>query len=94
MAPAHVEDRVHQQLSQRLQHIFQLFGQIPDILRDVWVDMAIGDKAKALERINQVQTAYRSPFEIRYDRIEPVDFESCSEVLNKTEVDEWMRTGW
>jgi len=30
-----VEDRVRQLLSERLAHIYGLFGQIPDILEDV-----------------------------------------------------------
>lgn len=87
-----VEDRVHHLLSQRLKHIYNLFGQIPDILQDVWVDIAIGNKEKALERITQVET--RSPFEIRYDKVEPVDFESCVEVLSPVEVKEILRLGW
>jgi hypothetical protein len=37
-----VEDRVHDLLSERLENIANLFGQIPDILEDVWIDMAVG----------------------------------------------------
>lgn len=87
-----VEDRVHQLCSERLQNIFSLFGQIPDILQDVWINTALGDIEKAQERITEVET--RSPFEIRYDRIEPIDFESYSEVLNEREIKELMRKGW
>ena len=37
-----VEDRVHHLLSNRLQSIYNLFGQIPDVLEDVWIDVALG----------------------------------------------------
>jgi hypothetical protein len=87
-----VEDHVHQLLSERLSHIFSIFGQIPDILQDVWIDMAVGDIEKAGERIVEVET--RSPFEIRYDKIESIDFESYTEVLNGVEILEVMRRGW
>jgi len=87
-----VEDRVHQLLSQRLKSINAMFGQLPDILEDVWVEVAIGNKKKAEEIINAVPE--RNPFELRYDRIEHVDFETCSEVLNKEEVRMKLGEGW
>lgn len=87
-----VEDRVHQLLSQRLEHIRNLFGQIPDILEDVWVQVAIGNRSRAGEIINAVPE--RNPFELRYDRIESVDFETCSEVLNTEEAKLKLREGW
>jgi len=36
-----VEDRVHQVLADRLEAIHGLFGQIPDTLKDVWVQVAL-----------------------------------------------------
>ncbi|RLB89053.1 MAG: helicase SNF2, partial [Deltaproteobacteria bacterium] len=39
-----VEDRVHDLLSSRLQNIYALFGQIPDVLEDVWIAVALGQK--------------------------------------------------
>jgi hypothetical protein len=87
-----VEDRVHQLLSQRLENIRNMFGQIPDILEDVWVEVAIGNRKQAEELINAVPE--RNPFELRYDRIETVDFESCSEVLNAEEAKLKLREGW
>ncbi|MBP8824422.1 MAG: DEAD/DEAH box helicase family protein [Flavobacteriales bacterium] len=87
-----VEDRVHQLLAQRLSNIHQMFGQIPDILEDVWVEVAEGREAKAREIIDAVPE--RNPFEIRYDRIENVDFETCSTVLNEVERLEALEKGW
>jgi len=87
-----VEDRVHQLLSQRLGHIHEMFGQVPDILEDVWVQVAEGNKERAKEIIGAVPE--RNPFEIRYDRIENVDFETCSTVLNEVERLEALGRGW
>ena len=49
-----VEDRVHELLSDRLEDIFSLFGQIPDILEDVWIDIANGEIEKAKKNIFEV----------------------------------------
>lgn len=75
-----VEDRVHDLLSGRLREIRDMFGQLPDILEDAWVAVALHDEKKAREVIDQAPKA--NPFELRYDRIEPVDWESCSSVLH------------
>ena len=40
-----VEDRVHQVLADRLEAIHGLFGQIPDTLEDVWVQVALNDES-------------------------------------------------
>ena len=87
-----VEDRVHQLLSQRLEHIYGLFGQIPDILEDVWIDMALGEIQKAKETIDALPQEH--PFEIKYHHIKPVDWESCSKVLNDEERKRWLSQGW
>jgi Helicase conserved C-terminal domain. len=42
-----VEDRVHELLSERLENIHNIFGQIPDILEDVWVDVALNNIEEA-----------------------------------------------
>ena len=87
-----VEDRVHQLLSERLAHIYGLFGQIPDILEDVWIDMALGEIQKAKETIDAFPKEH--PFEIKYHHIESVDWESCSKVLNDEERKRWLSKGW
>ena len=87
-----VEDRVHQLLSERLAHIYSLFGQIPDILEDVWIDMALGEIQKAKETIDALPKEH--PFEIKYHHIESVNWESCSKVLNDEERKRWLSKGW
>lgn len=87
-----VEDRVHQLLSDRLENIHLMFGQIPDVLEDVWIEMAIGDKEEAKKVIDNLPA--RHPFEMKYNKIENIDWESCSDVLNNIERKRVLKDGW
>jgi superfamily II DNA/RNA helicase len=87
-----VEDRVHELLSERLRAIRDLFGQLPDTLEDVWVEVALHQGEKARQIIDAVPTSH--PFEMRYDRVESVDFESCQRVLDDEAQLELLRQGW
>jgi len=78
-----VEDRVHELLSDRLEDIFSLFGQIPDILEDVWIDIANGDIEKAKKLIASVKPKH--PFDEKYNQISKIDWESCSKILDADE---------
>ncbi len=86
-----VEDRVHQLLSSRLAAISGMFGQLPDTLEDVWVAVAQRDEELARQKINEVPRVH--PFQLRYDRIANVDWESCSTVLDsQTQLDVLMQS--
>jgi superfamily II DNA or RNA helicase len=87
-----VEDRVHELLSERLESINSLFGQIPDVLEDVWINVALDKIEDAKTTIATTQE--RHPFEIRYDKIEPVDWESCTKVLDNSERKKHLMKGW
>ena len=87
-----VEDRVHQLLSERFEAIHQLFGQLPDVLEDVWVDVALGEQERAKQIIAAVPRQH--PFELRYAQVEPIDWESCTEVLFNEAKLERLRKGW
>ena len=88
-----VEDRVHQVLADRLEAIHGLFGQIPDTLEDVWVQVALNDEQAARQLIDRT-TATRNPFDVKYSRVEDADWETCSSVLNKVSVKEVLSKGW
>ena len=45
-----VEDRVHELLSERFEDIRDMFGQIPDVLEDVWVYVALNEIEEAKRR--------------------------------------------
>ncbi len=87
-----VEDRVRELLSQRLERISQLFGQLPDTLEDVWVQVALGRVEQARRTIDAVPE--RHPFALRYHEVEPVDWESCARVLDDETRRRTLARGW
>ena len=88
-----VEDRVHQVLADRLEAIHDLFGQIPDTLEDVWVQVALNDEQAAHQLIDRT-TATRNPFDIKYSKVEDADWETCASVLNAVSMKELLSRGW
>ena len=88
-----VEDRVHDLLSERFGHIYGMFGQIPDVLEDVWIDAALGQIEDAKKKIDAVPPTH--PFDLRYHKnVGTVNWESCAEVLDSTEKRKHLMTGW
>jgi hypothetical protein len=88
-----VEDRVHQVLADRLQAIYGLFGQIPDTLEDVWVQVAMHDEQAARRLIDRTMST-RNPFDMKYSRVEDEDWETCATVLNSVAIRELLSRGW
>jgi len=87
-----VEDRVHELLSSRLAAIHQIFGQIPDILEDLWIEIAMGEIERAKQTINAVPKQH--PFEIKYHKPEKIAWESCTEVLDGSDRQKSLLKGW
>jgi hypothetical protein len=88
-----VEDRVHQVLAGRLSAIHDLFGQIPDTLKHVWVEIARNDERAARQLIDRT-AATRNPFDVKYSQVEDADWETCASVLNSVSVRELLSVGW
>jgi ERCC4-related helicase len=88
-----VEDRVHQVLASRLEAIHTLFGQIPDTLEDVWVQVALNEEQAARQLIDRT-AATRNPFDEKYSKVEDADWETCSLVLDPQAVKEQLSRGW
>lgn len=88
-----VEDRVHQVLADRLEASHGLFGQIPDTLEDVWVQVALNDEQAAQQLIDRT-AATRNPFDIKYSRVEDADWETSPLVLDPMSVREKLSQGW
>ncbi|MFZ4598918.1 MAG: phospholipase D-like domain-containing anti-phage protein [Terrimicrobiaceae bacterium] len=88
-----VEDRVHQVLADRLEAIHGLFGQIPDTLEDVWVQVALNDEQAARQLIDRT-TATRNPFDVKYSKVEDAAWETCTSVLNSVSMKEILSCGW
>ena len=87
-----VEDRVHELLSERLENISRLFGQLPDTHEDVWVQVALGQAEAAKRTIDAVPQ--RHPFELRFGEVRHVDWESCARVLDDAARRETLCRGW
>ena len=87
-----VEDRVHDLLSERLEDISRLFGQLPDTLEDVWVKVALGQVEEAKRTIDRVPQQH--PFELRYHEVKPIDWESCARVLDNDAKRRTLAQGW
>ena len=87
-----VEDRVHELLSSRLEEIYGLFGQIPDVLQDVWINVAIGEKERAKKLIDNIKPVH--PFDERYSKVNNIDWENCSKVLKESEKISVLKKGW
>ena len=88
-----VEDRVHQVLADRLEAIHGLFGQIPDTLEDVWVQVALNDEKAANQLIDRT-AATRNPFDAKYSKVEDDDWETCASVLNGVSMRELLSKAW
>ena len=89
-----VEDKVHAVLATRLSHIHSLFGQIPDTLEDVWVKIALNEEEEANKLIDRTEAAPRNPFDAKYSKVEDFDWETCSAVLDKAEIQQLFKRGW
>ncbi len=87
-----VEDRVRRLLSERLENVARLFGQLPDTLEDAWVQVALGRVEDAKRTIDAVPD--RHPFVLRHREVRPVDWESCARVLDADAKRRALARGW
>ena len=69
-----------------------MFGQLPDILEDVWVNVAIRKIEDAKQTIDAVPEKH--PFSLRYHTVEKVDWETCATVLDATDRKKHLSQGW
>jgi len=92
-----VEDRVHQLLANRLENIKDLFGQIPDTLEDVWVEVALSNIAEAEKRITDFNEEDVHPFYHKYqnlNNIKSINWEDCSLVLDNYQRKKILLNSW
>ena len=83
---------MHALLSERLESISRLFGQLPDTLEDVWIQVALGELEEAERMINAVPR--RHSFALRYHEVKKVDWESCHRVLTDEAKHRCLSAGW
>ena len=90
-----VEDRVHAVLSERTNYTYAMFGQIPETLEDVWINV-VKNKMDAAERLISEAKIDENPFIEKYDmrRMKAIDWETCAKVLRETDKIRCLREPW
>lgn len=90
-----VDEKVYDRLSERMRDRFNLFGSLPDTIKDEWIEdiETLGEKMD--EYINAQREA--TGFDLRYKpTAEPTDkdWRDCTEVLSRRDFVQLMSTGW
>lgn len=92
-----VEDRVHSLLASRLKNIQDLFGQIPDTMEAVWMEVALNKIEEAEKQIIDFSENDVHPFYNKYqnqENVKPINWEDCSLVLDSYEKRKHLSKGW
>lgn len=90
-----VDEKVYEKLSERMQDRYNLFGSLPDTIKDEWIDDIESMGEKMDEYIDAQKTA--NGFDLRYTAtMEPSekDWRECSDVLSRRDFIELMMSGW
>ena len=90
-----VDEKVYERISERMRDRYNLFGSLPDTIKDEWIEdiETLGEKME--EYINAQKEA--TGFDLRYTTtMEPSekDWRDCSEVLSRRDFAELMSAGW
>lgn len=91
-----IDERVHGVLSSRLQENYDLFGSLPDILEDDWIEDE-QSLQRELERFVNLRREMENAFDARYGRTLTADderWEECAKVLSRTEFQRALGTPW
>lgn len=90
-----VDEKVYERLSERMRDRFDLFGGLPDTIRDEWIDdiETLGEKMDEFIDAQKQATG----FDLRYNSsLDPSDrdWRDCSEVLSRSDFAQLMSQGW
>lgn len=90
-----VDEKVYERLSERMKDRFNLFGALPDTIRDEWIEdiETLGEKMD--EYINAQQDA--TGFDLRYNTsLVPSEngWRDCAAVLSRNDFAQIMSEGW
>ena len=89
------DEEVYERLSSRMRDRYNVFGSLPDVIEDDWIEHIENLDQKLTEFIERKRRA--NAFDIRYsDTVDPKgeSWEKCSEVLSRREVVERLSRGW
>jgi hypothetical protein len=90
-----VDEKVYERLSERMRNRYDLFGGLPDTIRDDWIEdiETLGEKMDQYIEERRQATG----FDLRYnDTIKPSDdaWRDCAAVLARRDLDNLMQQGW
>lgn len=90
-----VDEKIYDRLSERMRNRYDLFGSIPDTIKDEWIDdiETLGEKMDEYIHAQEEATG----FDLRYrSSMEPTgkDWRECSDVLSRRDFHELMSKGW
>lgn len=90
-----VDEKVYDRLSERMKDRFDLFGSLPDTIKDEWID----DIEHLGELMDQYINAQKKEtgFDLRYNatmRPTDNDWRNCAQVLSRRDFETLMRKGW
>ncbi len=90
-----VDEKVYERLSERMRDRYNLFGSLPDTIKDEWIEdiETLGEKMD--EYINAQNEA--TGFDLRYTTTmapSEKDWRDCFEVLSRRDFAELMSNGW
>ena len=90
-----VDEKVYNRLSERMRDRFDLFGSLPDTIKDEWIEDIETLDEKMDEYIKNQKEA--TGFDLRYRATaEPKeqDWRDCAKVLSRRDFSEFMRKSW
>lgn len=90
-----VDETVYERLSERMRDRYNLFGALPDTIKDEWIEDIETLGAKMDEYINAQKQA--NGFDLRYNTTltpSEKDWRDCSAVLSRTDFAKLMRESW
>ncbi len=90
-----MDEKVYDRLSERMKDRFDLFGSLPDTIKDEWID----DIEHLGEFMDQYINAQKQEtgFDLRYNatmRPTDNDWRNCAKVLSRRDFETLMRKGW
>jgi superfamily II DNA or RNA helicase len=89
------DEDIYHRLSARMKNRFDLFGALPDVIKDDWIENVELLDAKLAEFIERKERM--NAFDIRYSAtIDPGGerWERCANVLSRRDIVEWLSKGW
>ena len=90
------DEDVYDRLSQRMKDRYDIFGSLPDVIEDDWIDDIEHLDEKLSEFIEKRQ-AVKTAFDLKYgDTVDPdgEPWEKCSKVLSRRDLVEALSEGW